>query len=102
MVESSPSRTALVTSLMRALHSRRDPSPLLDDPWGDRLVPPSEREKMSQRILARMDSEERARALRALDSFLDEFLLTNAAFPGVVIRSRYAEDVRPVGSQSPT
>jgi O-methyltransferase involved in polyketide biosynthesis len=64
MVESSPSRTALVTSLMRALHSRSDPSPLLDDPWGDQLVPKSEREGMSQRILARMDSDESARALR--------------------------------------
>ncbi len=92
MVESSPSRTALVTSLMRALHSRCDPSPLLDDPWGDRLVPPSERERMSQRILARMDSDARARALRAPGSFLDEFLSTNVALPGVVIRSRYAED----------
>jgi methyltransferase (TIGR00027 family) len=47
---------------------------------------------MTQRILARMDSGERARALRAPDSILDEFLRTNAAFSGVVIRSRYAED----------
>jgi O-methyltransferase involved in polyketide biosynthesis len=39
-----------------------------------------------------MDSDARARALRAPNSILDEFLLTNAAFPGVVIRSRYAED----------
>ena len=92
MVESLPSRTALATSLMRALHSRTDPSPLLDDSWGDRLVPESEREKMSQRILARMDTDARARGLRAPDSILDEFLLTNAAFPAVVIRSRYAED----------
>jgi methyltransferase (TIGR00027 family) len=92
MVESLPSRTALVTSLMRALHSRSDPSPLLDDPWGDRLVPEVEREKMRQRILARMDLDARARALRTPESVLDEFLLTNAALPGVVIRSRYAED----------
>src|SRR5262249_29672473 len=83
---------AMATSLMRSLHSRTDPSPLLDDPWGDRLVPESEREIMSQRILARMDFDTRARALRAPDSVLDEFLLTSAAFPAVVIRSRYAED----------
>ena len=89
-MESSPSRTALVTSLMRALHSRRDSSPLLDDPWGDRLVPLSERENMRERILARMDEEARTRALRAPDTILDDFLLGNAAFPGVVIRSRYA------------
>lgn len=92
MIESSPSHTAMVTSLMRALHSRTDPFSLLDDPWGDRLVPESERERMSQRILARMDSDARAQALQTPDSVLDEFLLTNSSFPGVVIRSRYAED----------
>jgi len=92
MIESSPSRTALATSLMRALHARRDPSPLLDDPWGDRLVPQSERDRFGQRILARMDSDARAAALRAPGSMLDDFLLTNVAYPGVVIRSRYTED----------
>ncbi|MCC8982243.1 class I SAM-dependent methyltransferase [Bradyrhizobium acaciae] len=92
MIESLPSRTALVASLMRALHSRSDPFPLLDDPWGDRLVFESERERMTERILARMDSDTRARALRTPATVLDEFLLNNTAFPGVVIRSRYAED----------
>jgi methyltransferase (TIGR00027 family) len=92
MIESSPSRTALATSLMRALHSRRDPYPLLDDSWGDRLVPQSERDRFSQRILARMDSEARAMALRAPGSILDDFFLANVAYPGVVIRSRYTED----------
>jgi methyltransferase (TIGR00027 family) len=91
-MESLPSRTALVTALMRSLHSRHDPSPLLDDPWGDQLVPLSERDSMRDRILARMDAETRARALQTPDAILDEFLLSNAAFPGVVIRSRYAED----------
>jgi methyltransferase (TIGR00027 family) len=91
-MQSSPSRTALVTSLMRALHSRHAPSPLLDDPWGDRLVPLSERERMRERIVTRMDEEARVRALRTPNTILDDFLLGNAAFPGVVIRSRYAED----------
>jgi methyltransferase (TIGR00027 family) len=92
MIQSSPSRTALAASLMRALHARRDPSPLLDDPWGDRLVPQSERDSFGQRILARMDLHARAAALRAPNSILDDFLATNVAYPGVVIRSRYAED----------
>ncbi|MGX4770431.1 class I SAM-dependent methyltransferase [Bradyrhizobium guangdongense] len=92
MMESLPSRTALVTSLMRALHSRFDPFPLFNDPWGDRLVSEAERERMTARILARMDEDTRARALRTPASVLDEFLLTNTALPGVVIRSRYAED----------
>jgi methyltransferase (TIGR00027 family) len=92
MMESLPSRTALATSLMRALHSRFDPSPLFDDPWGDRLVLESERERMTERVLARMDKDARARALQGPGSVLDNFLLTNTALPGVVIRSRYAED----------
>ena len=64
MIEATPSRTALSTSLMRALHARRDPAPLLDDPWGDRLVPEVFRDGFRKRILARMDSEARAAALR--------------------------------------
>ena len=39
-----------------------------------------------------MDSEARAAALRAPGSILDDFFLTNVAYPGVVIRSRYTED----------
>lgn len=92
MVESSPSRTAMVTALMRALHSRSDPSPLLNDSWGEHLIPNSERERMSQRILGRMDADARARALQKPNSIVDDFLLANASYPGVVIRSRYAED----------
>lgn len=64
MMVSLPSRTALATSLIRALHSRFDPFPLLNDPWGDRLVSEAERERMTARILARMDEDTRARALR--------------------------------------
>ena len=33
MMKSSPSRTALAMSLMRALHSRFNSSPLFEDPW---------------------------------------------------------------------
>ena len=92
MIESSPSRTALVTSLMRAVHTRRNPSPILDDPWGDRLAPKSARDSMRERILARMDPDARAAALQKPDLVVDNFLLTNAAYPGVILRSRYAED----------
>jgi methyltransferase (TIGR00027 family) len=86
------SRTALATSLMRALHSRDDPAPLLDDPWGDRLVPESEREGLRQQILARMDSDARAAALRAPELILDDYLRASVPYPSVVTRSRYTED----------
>jgi len=92
MIEATASRTALATSLMRAAHSRCDPSPLIDDPWGDRLVSKIERDRFRERILARMDADARAAALRRPDSLLDNYFLANTAYPGVVMRSRYAED----------
>src|ERR1019366_1125379 len=82
VIESSPSRTALATSLMRALHSRRDPSPLLDDPWGDRLVPKSERDRFCQRILARHGF--RGPGCRPASAQLDigRFLADQCCLPG--------------------
>ena len=38
------SKTAIATALMRAMHARVDPHRILDDPWGDRLVPMAARE----------------------------------------------------------
>jgi methyltransferase (TIGR00027 family) len=90
MDQFTASRTALATSLMRALHSRGDPFPLLDDTWGDRLVPESAREGLCQQI--RMDSDARTAALCAPESILDDYLRASVPYPIVVIRSRYAED----------
>jgi methyltransferase (TIGR00027 family) len=63
------SRTALSTSLMRALHCRSDPHPVIQDPWGDRLVPPEVRETLPDALLAR-----------------------SPAFANVITRTRYTED----------
>ena len=63
------SRTALATSLMRAAHTRLAPKPLIDDPWGDRLVPESVRGTMD-----------------------DQALLQSPAYANVITRTRYAED----------
>jgi O-methyltransferase involved in polyketide biosynthesis len=63
MREASASRTALVTALMRAIHTRLDPEALNDDPWGDWLVPDSVRSAIRASALAAMDAAERARAL---------------------------------------
>jgi methyltransferase (TIGR00027 family) len=92
MIEATPSRTALATALMRAVHTRRDPSPLIDDPWGDRLVSKTERDRFGERILSRLDPDARAAALREPGALLDNYFLANSAYPGVVMRSRYAED----------
>ena len=92
MIEATPSRTALATSLMRAAHSRLDPSPLIDDPWGDRLVSKAEQDRIRERILDRMDAETRAVARHETGAVLDNYFRANTSYPGVVMRSRYAED----------
>jgi O-methyltransferase involved in polyketide biosynthesis len=69
------SRTALATSLMRAAHTRLDPHPLIDDPWGDRLVPESVK-----------------RAMASPNEVLDESLMRSRSYANVITRSRYAED----------
>jgi methyltransferase (TIGR00027 family) len=69
------SRTALATSLMRAAHTRLDPHPLIDDPWGDRLVPESVK-----------------RVMASASESLDESLMHSASYANVIMRTRYAED----------
>ncbi len=63
------SSTALATALMRSLHSRLNPHPLIDDEWGERLVPEAMRGQFDQ-----------------------DSLLGSPAFPNVITRTRYAED----------
>lgn len=75
MEKPAASRTALATSLMRAAHTRLDPYPLIDDAWGDRLVPESVK-----------------RALASSNAILDESLMRSRSYPNVVMRTRYAED----------
>ncbi len=69
MEKLAASRTAITTALMRAAHTRLDPAPLIEDPWGDRLIPESARE-----------------------SIRDESLLRSLAYPNVITRTRYTED----------
>ena len=75
MEKPEASRTALATSLMRAAHTRLDPHPLIDDPWGDRLVPESAK-----------------RALASSNETLDESLMRSRPYANVITRTRYAED----------
>jgi len=86
------SRTALATSLMRALHTRADPAPILIDPWGDRLVSDSTRAAIRQRALAAMTPEAQVVAADSPRSIVDDWLRGSAAYATVITRSRYAED----------
>ena len=88
-----PSRTAIATSLMRALHSRHDPAPLIDDDWGDRLVPDAVRAAVCQRVLDSIPPAARGKvAALAPAAILGLGLRANPAYADVITRSRYAED----------
>ena len=67
---------------MRAAHTRLDPTPLINDPWGDRLVPDSVRELLRARAAATISPQATA----------DDYLLAAQPYANVIIRTRYAED----------
>jgi methyltransferase (TIGR00027 family) len=84
--------TAMSTSRMRAIHTRRDPQPVLNDPWGDQLVPASmlvaaiaQKNPESNNNIGDVSEEE-------LSSISDEFLRGSPAYTHVIIRARYTED----------
>jgi methyltransferase (TIGR00027 family) len=92
MNDLAASRTALITSLMRARHTRLDPDPVLDDPWGDRLVPESAIAEIHGAALTRLSADERAAAGATPRAVIDEFVRKSSVYSNVILRSRYAED----------
>jgi len=92
MEDLAASRTALATSLMRAAHTRLDPNPLINDPWGDRLVPESARDMFRKAALARMDADALRMAMASPDTIVDESLRRSRAYANVITRTRFAED----------
>ena len=92
MDESVASTTALVVSLMRALHTRTEPQPILNDPWGDTLVPGAVIEAIQQRIDATTPENSRVSEKEAPGQRVDSWLRSNPAFGNVILRSRYTED----------
>jgi methyltransferase (TIGR00027 family) len=86
------SLTALGTSLIRAAHSRLDPDPLIDDRWGDQLVPESVRAAYRELATAKFGASPRAPGMVAPDAVMDEYLGSSRGYSNVVMRTRYAED----------
>jgi methyltransferase (TIGR00027 family) len=87
---STASRTALGASLIRALHARADPAPILRDDWGDRLVPDAVRESVREGARAYIGKTRPGWTPEG--DVLDLALRANAAYADVIVRSRYAED----------
>ena len=92
MDTTTPSRTAMFCSLHRASHSRHDPNPLIDDTWGDRLVPDSVRDFLFESALSTMDEAGRREALTSREAVLKSRMRASAGFCNAILRCRYTED----------
>ena len=92
MDERVASRTALVTSLMRARHVRRDPHRILDDSWGDRIVPESFVQRVHESALAEQAAGTLVTKASTPQDLADDLLRANSGYANVIIRSRFTED----------
>jgi methyltransferase (TIGR00027 family) len=88
------SHTAVGTSLMRAIHTRTAHNPLINDPWGDQLVPKAASETILRLAVANMSPDERDEALSSPEATLENFLTLGLSdgFANVILRTRYTED----------
>jgi methyltransferase (TIGR00027 family) len=79
---------------MRAIHTRLDRPALIEDPWGDRLVPDAEREAFRKLAVSSLEPEARRRleALGSDDAVLHAWFHANPSYGSVILRTRYTED----------
>lgn len=92
MKESTPSATALTVALFRALHSRTAPQPLINDTWGDLLVPESVVAAIRQSLSTQATSDSGPASSGESQADVDTLLLKSAAYANVILRCRYTED----------
>ena len=94
MAPAGASVTALGAALMRSVHTRVSPSPLIDDPWGDRLVLEAERAIVLNVVLNGLSPQvkERCQKLGTPEAILDAALQAHPGYGWAVLRTRYAED----------
>lgn len=85
------SSSAMGTALMRAAHARLDPQPLIEDAWGERLVPEAALTAIREAATARARAEGRTLMLPP-QTLLDSAIVGGSAFANVILRSRYCED----------
>jgi methyltransferase (TIGR00027 family) len=92
MNEASPSATALVVSLIRALHSRTAARPLINDPWGDQLIPESVVTAIGRSMTPSAPDDPAEGGASPGKTGIDALLRASPAYANVVLRSRYTED----------
>lgn len=92
MQPQTASRTAIAVALARARHTRVDPTRIIDDPWGDRLLPPSARAQVYQIARIRNPALPPEPDEAVLQAAVDAWLRALPAYANVIVRTRYTED----------
>jgi methyltransferase (TIGR00027 family) len=86
------SRTAIATALARAHHTRLAPKRIIDDPWGERLLPHPARGLVYQIARIRNPALPQDPDEVAQQEAIDAWLRATPAYTNVIVRSRYTED----------
>ncbi len=68
------SKTALATCRMRAIHTRQDAQPILDDPWGDILVTAPIMREMVQAISGTLGIDTTGLPDEEIETLTDDYL----------------------------
>lgn len=88
------SQTALIVSLMRAVHSRGDIDPIINDPFGFDFVTSDERAIICYRLSLKLGRHvvEQLRNIHREDDALAFVIRATLGYGNVIIRTRYTED----------
>jgi methyltransferase (TIGR00027 family) len=87
------SSTAIGTALTRAAHTRLDPDPLIDDAWGDRLVPALNRANSRSLAVALLAARGEPAPAMEPQAALDHMLRAAPGYTNIILRTRYTEDL---------
>ncbi len=92
MKETTPSSTALAVSLIRAVHTRTAAQPLINDPWGEKLVPGAVIAAILRSMAPATQTGTAAATSVPAQADADTLLRASPAYANVILRSRYTED----------
>ena len=91
MKDNQISTTAMLVSLMRAVHTRLDEVKLINDPWGEKLIPEASLELL-RGVADKQTDFVAASESRQLDDQLLAYLRASPPYASVITRTRYTLD----------
>lgn len=92
MKDNQISTTAMVASLMRALHTRLDEVKLINDPWGEKLIPEASLELLRRVAEKQTDFVAATESGQLDDQILARWVHAMSPYASVITRARYTLD----------